>query len=74
MFFSYVQHVSWFECPLIVFLVWPQRFFLGHDDDILCMAMHPDKKTVATGQVGTWLLLRQLSHELDMIAYAGQVQ
>ncbi|GAX81084.1 hypothetical protein CEUSTIGMA_g8518.t1 [Chlamydomonas eustigma] len=29
-----------------------QRFFLGHDDDILCMAMHPDMRTVATGQVG----------------------
>lgn len=29
-----------------------QRFFLGHDDDILCCALHPDKTTVVTGQVG----------------------
>merc|ERR1711988_1324273 len=32
-----------------------QRFFMGegaHDDDILCMAMHPDGTTVATGQIG----------------------
>jgi len=29
-----------------------QRFFLEHDDDILCMAIHPDRSTVATGQVG----------------------
>lgn len=28
-----------------------QRFFLHHDDDILSLAMHPDKTTVATGQV-----------------------
>jgi len=29
-----------------------QRHFLGHDDDILCCAVHPDKTTVVTGQVG----------------------
>lgn len=29
-----------------------QRFFLGHDDDILCLALHPDKTMVATGQTG----------------------
>ncbi|KAG2444303.1 hypothetical protein HXX76_001060 [Chlamydomonas incerta] len=29
-----------------------QRFFLGHDDDILCTAIHPDRTTVATGQLG----------------------
>jgi hypothetical protein len=29
-----------------------QRFFLGHDDDILCLAIHPDRRRVATGQVG----------------------
>jgi WD40 repeat protein len=29
-----------------------QRFFLGHDDDILCLAMAPDRRTVATGQFG----------------------
>ncbi|GAB5573088.1 echinoderm microtubule-associated protein-like 5 isoform X3 [Prionailurus iriomotensis] len=29
-----------------------QRFYLGHDDDILCLALHPLKDYVATGQVG----------------------
>ncbi|KAL6747740.1 WD40-repeat-containing domain protein [Haematococcus lacustris] len=29
-----------------------QRFYLAHDDDILSLALHPDKTTVATGQVG----------------------
>ncbi|XP_036887500.1 echinoderm microtubule-associated protein-like 5 isoform X3 [Sturnira hondurensis] len=29
-----------------------QRFYLGHDDDILCLAVHPVKDYVATGQVG----------------------
>uniref|UniRef100_A0A672QM47 EMAP like 5 n=1 Tax=Sinocyclocheilus grahami TaxID=75366 RepID=A0A672QM47_SINGR len=29
-----------------------QRFYLGHDDDILCLAIHPIKDYVATGQVG----------------------
>ena len=28
-----------------------QEFFIGHNDDILCLAMHPDKLTVASGQV-----------------------
>lgn len=28
-----------------------QRFFLGHDDDVVCMAMHPDGLKVASGQV-----------------------
>jgi hypothetical protein len=27
-----------------------QRFFLGHNEDITCLAMHPDRQTVATGQ------------------------
>jgi microtubule-associated protein-like 6 len=26
-----------------------QQHFMGHNDDILCMALHPDGKTVATG-------------------------
>lgn len=30
-----------------------QRFYLGHDDDILCLAVHPLKDYVATGQVGS---------------------
>ncbi|XP_046848411.1 echinoderm microtubule-associated protein-like 6 [Xenia sp. Carnegie-2017] len=29
-----------------------QRFFLGHNDDIICLALHPEKQFVATGQVG----------------------
>jgi len=29
-----------------------QRFYLGHDDDIVSLALHPDGQTVATGQVG----------------------
>jgi len=29
-----------------------QRFFQGHDDDILCIAMHPDGRHFATGQIG----------------------
>uniref|UniRef100_A0A8C4SLW8 EMAP like 5 n=1 Tax=Erpetoichthys calabaricus TaxID=27687 RepID=A0A8C4SLW8_ERPCA len=29
-----------------------QRFYLGHNDDILCLAIHPLKDYVATGQVG----------------------
>lgn len=31
-----------------------QTFFNGHNDDILCMAMHPDKVTVASGQVSSF--------------------
>jgi hypothetical protein len=30
-----------------------QRFYLGHDDDILCLAIHPLKDYVATGQVSS---------------------
>ncbi|CAM2111020.1 unnamed protein product [Caretta caretta] len=29
-----------------------QKFFLGHNDDIISLAVHPDKTLVATGQVG----------------------
>uniref|UniRef100_A0A8C8RE05 EMAP like 6 n=1 Tax=Pelusios castaneus TaxID=367368 RepID=A0A8C8RE05_9SAUR len=29
-----------------------QKFFLGHNDDIISLAIHPDKTLVATGQVG----------------------
>ena len=29
-----------------------QRHFVGHDDDITCLALHPDRSTVATGQMG----------------------
>ena len=27
-----------------------QRFFFGHDNDVLCLAMHPNRRFVATGQ------------------------
>src|SRR6185437_14026857 len=29
-----------------------QNFFLDHTDDIISLALHPDRTTVATGQVG----------------------
>uniref|UniRef100_H3CLU3 EMAP like 6 n=2 Tax=Tetraodon nigroviridis TaxID=99883 RepID=H3CLU3_TETNG len=29
-----------------------QKFYLGHNDDIISLAIHPDKVQVATGQVG----------------------
>ncbi|CAF4015711.1 unnamed protein product [Rotaria sordida] len=29
-----------------------QRFFLGHDDDIISSCLHPDKIIIATGQIG----------------------
>ncbi|XP_068177719.1 echinoderm microtubule-associated protein-like 6 isoform X2 [Antennarius striatus] len=29
-----------------------QKFYLGHNDDIISLALHPDKVLVATGQVG----------------------
>uniref|UniRef100_A0A8C4R0F2 EML-like first beta-propeller domain-containing protein n=1 Tax=Eptatretus burgeri TaxID=7764 RepID=A0A8C4R0F2_EPTBU len=29
-----------------------QKFFLGHTDDIISLALHPDRILVATGQVG----------------------
>ncbi|BFZ11617.1 hypothetical protein BsWGS_14656 [Bradybaena similaris] len=29
-----------------------QRFFLGHNDDIVSLALHPDRTTVATAQIG----------------------
>ena len=31
-----------------------QKFFNGHTDDIICMAMHPDFNIVATGQVSPY--------------------
>ncbi|XP_006816118.2 echinoderm microtubule-associated protein-like 6 [Saccoglossus kowalevskii] len=29
-----------------------QKFFLGHDDDIISLALHPERSMVATGQIG----------------------
>ena len=29
-----------------------QRFFFGHDDDVMCLAVHPSGTIVASGQVG----------------------
>ncbi|XP_076816178.1 echinoderm microtubule-associated protein-like 2 isoform X2 [Clavelina lepadiformis] len=34
-----------------------QRHYLGHNDDVKCLAMHPDKLKIATGQVA--------GHDLD---------
>ena len=31
-----------------------QRFFTGHDDAITCLAVSPDRRTVATGQCGRY--------------------
>ncbi|EGD80929.1 hypothetical protein PTSG_01512 [Salpingoeca rosetta] len=31
---------------------WEQSFYVGHTDDILCLAHHPEDDLVATGQVG----------------------
>lgn len=28
-----------------------QRFYLGHDDDILCLTVHDEEDMIATGQV-----------------------
>ena len=30
-----------------------QRFYLGHEDEISCLTLHPDRDTVATGGLGT---------------------
>ena len=30
-----------------------QRYFIEHTDDIISLALHPDQKTVATGEVGS---------------------
>lgn len=40
-----------------------QRLYLGHDDDILCLAIHPIKDYVATGQVCSshWIFLNALN-------------
>lgn len=29
-----------------------QKFFMNHNDDIHCLALHPDGKVAATGQIG----------------------
>lgn len=43
-----------------------QRFYLGHDDDILCLAIHPSKDYVATGQVGPLKNSYNRSDRLDL--------
>ena len=54
-----------------------QRFFFGHDDDIKCMAIHPNREWVATGQLGrrpyvcvwdaiTTLQLQRIAHPAGM--------
>ena len=39
-----------------------QRFYLGHDDDILCLALHPLKDIIATGQVSVYLSISVAIH------------
>ena len=54
-----------------------QRFFFGHDDDIKCLAIHPNREWVATGQLGrrpyvcvwdavTTLQLQRIAHPVGM--------
>ncbi|GAB6033016.1 hypothetical protein CHUAL_012208 [Chamberlinius hualienensis] len=31
-----------------------QRFYIGHNEDMSCLSVHPLKKFVATGQIGEW--------------------
>lgn len=35
-----------------------QRFYFGHDDDVLCLTIHDDQDFVATGQV----IIRRICH------------
>lgn len=43
-----------------------QRFYLGHDDDILCLAIHPLKDYVATGQVGSVFTCNKTFNSLSL--------
>lgn len=43
-----------------------QRFYLGHDDEILCLAIHPVKDYVATGQVQSNITDVQMYHLCSM--------
>eukprot|EP00741_Cyanophora_paradoxa_P013198 tig00000178_g12750.t1 len=50
-----LEDVAWHAAGVAVVYNKPghrQRFFTAHDDDILCLAVHPDGRLVATGQVG----------------------
>ena len=56
LFYNEDDHAVYYTAAVgIVFdrHVHKQYFFHGHDNDIKCMAMHPDKRIVATGQVGS---------------------
>jgi microtubule-associated protein-like 5 len=44
-----------------------QRFYMGHDDDILCLAIHPLKDYVATGQVSR-TATNELFRDRDRVA------
>jgi hypothetical protein len=53
MFFNAAAEVVY--CVAAVAIVYDrdthaQRFFLGHNDDIMCLGMHPDLTIVASGQ------------------------
>jgi len=45
-----------------------QRHYLGHSDDVICLALHPDGRTVATGQMGS----RPTIHVWDATAPEGK--
>jgi echinoderm microtubule-associated protein-like 6 len=32
---------------------WKQTYFRGHDDDVLCLTISPDRKYIATGQIAS---------------------
>lgn len=51
-----------------------QRFYLGHTDDILALAVHPTKDLVATGQVPAQCLFMsiQLRSFTIQILYTNQ--
>ena len=52
-----------------------QRFFVGHDDDVTCLALDSSRDYVATGQVGreAWVCVWQASsmQELARLSHVG---
>ena len=41
--------------PAVIDLTWILHLFQGHDNDIRCMAQHPNRTIVATGQMANAL-------------------
>ena len=50
-----------------------QRFYLGHDDDILCLAIHPVKDVIATGQVShsSILIANMVAVWVNQVGFRG---